>query len=449
MVSKATIGIFRCFVLLTLSMALCAATTFGDVGEIVAVLRARGGELGVLFGILTLSTVGAQLIRHRFGGGKVDKISDLLLSLIIATNVLFLLSRSSSMLAGLEKVALASLCVFALLGLSRVLILQYWRCIPGMVHRVVIVGNGAIVDEMKELVDISRGRFELGEFIECRPSQIAGSLPEYEGSILKQAKKLRASHVVVSLEERRGAFPLSDVLNCKLNGIEILDAPGFYERVNHRLMLEHITPSWFIFAQGFRITGIRRVIKRAIDIVLSLFGLLLISPFVPFIALAIKLDSPGPILFQQVRVGRGDQEFVIYKFRTMRADAERFSGAVWARQDDNRVTKLGNFLRKSRIDELPQLLNVFFGDMSIVGPRPERPEFVRRLSKVIPYYSERHCVKPGITGWAQVRYPYGASVEDAIEKLRYDLYYIKNYTLLFDFWVMFKTFGVMAKKLGR
>lgn len=448
MVSKATIGIFRCLVLLSLSMALCASVMLGNVGDIVAVLQSRAGELGMLAVILTLSTVGAQLLLQR-GDRRADRVSDFLLGLIIATNVLFLLSRNSTMLAGFENMALASLCVFALLSVGRTLLLNNWRHIPGMVKRVVIVGNGTIVDKMRELVDVSDGRFELGEFIECRPGQIAGSLPEYEGSILNRAKKLKASHVVVSLEERRGAFPLSDVLNCKLNGIEILDAPGFYERVNRRLMLEHITPSWFIFAQGFRIAGIRRVVKRAMDIVLALFGLMMIGPFVPFIALAIKLDSPGPILFQQVRVGRGDRDFVIYKFRTMRADAERFSGAVWARQNDNRITKLGNFLRKSRIDELPQLLNVLFGDMSIVGPRPERPEFVRKLSKVIPYYSERHCVKPGITGWAQVMYPYGSSVEDAIEKLRYDLYYIKNYTLLFDFSVMVKTFGVMAKKLGR
>jgi len=165
--------------------------------------------------------------------------------------------------------------------------------------------------------------------------------------------------------------------------------------------------------------------------------------------LAIKLDSPGPIFFRQVRVGKGDQPFEIVKFRSMRQDAEKDSGAVWAKENDNRITKLGRFLRKSRIDELPQLVNVLFGSMSLVGPRPERPEFVQELKKIIPYYSERHFVKPGITGWAQVRYPYGASVQDAIEKLRYDLYYIKNYSLSFDLLIMFKTVSVMLKKMGR
>jgi lipopolysaccharide/colanic/teichoic acid biosynthesis glycosyltransferase len=165
--------------------------------------------------------------------------------------------------------------------------------------------------------------------------------------------------------------------------------------------------------------------------------------------IGIKLDSPGPVLFKQVRVGKGDKEFIIYKFRSMRRDAEQKSGAVWARENDNRITRFGQFLRKSRIDEIPQLFNVLMGSMSLIGPRPERPEFVKDLKKVVPYYAERHFVKPGITGWAQVCYPYGASVEDAFEKLRYDLYYIKNYSLWLDFKIMFKTVSVMLKKMGR
>jgi lipopolysaccharide/colanic/teichoic acid biosynthesis glycosyltransferase len=167
------------------------------------------------------------------------------------------------------------------------------------------------------------------------------------------------------------------------------------------------------------------------------------------VALAIKMESPGDVLFRQVRTGKGDRDFVIFKFRTMRHDAEKQSGAVWAQENDPRVTRLGNFLRRTRIDEIPQLFNVLMGDMSIVGPRPERPEFISTLKEKVPYYSERHFVKPGITGWAQVCYPYGASVEDALEKLRYDLYYIKNYSLLFDFIIIFKTVGVVINKMGR
>jgi len=317
---------------------------------------------------------------------------------------------------------------------------------------VVIVGNGQLAEDMKSLALSSSGRYRFQDYIECLPGQFAdidAQVDNPAGYILERAKKVRANQVVVSLSERRGAFPLHQVLSCKLNGMEVLEAPEFYERVNKKLMLENIRPSWFIFAKGFKIIGIRRFFKRLTDIILSLVGIAIVAPFLPIVALAIKLDSPGPVLFKQIRVGKGDRNFVIYKFRSMRQDAEVRSGAVWARKNDDRITKLGRFLRKSRIDEIPQLFNVLAGSMSLVGPRPERPVFVKKLKKVIPYYSERHFVKPGITGWAQVRYPYGASVEDAIEKLRYDLYYIKNYTLLFDLGIMFGTISVMAKKMGR
>ena len=171
-------------------------------------------------------------------------------------------------------------------------------------------------------------------------------------------------------------------------------------------------------------------------------------PFIPLIALAIKLDSPGPIFFRQLRVGEREKNFILYKFRTMLDDAENGTGAIWAQEKDPRVTRVGNFFRKSRIDEIPQLFNVLMGDMSLVGPRPERPEFIDKLKKVIPYYSERHFVKPGVTGWAQVRYPYGASVEDALEKLRYDLYYIKNLSITFDLMIILETVNVVLFRRG-
>src|SRR6185369_7979167 len=183
--------------------------------------------------------------------------------------------------------------------------------------------------------------------------------------------------------------------------------------------------------------------KRAVDIFLSVTGLLLTLPFFPLIALAIKLDSKGPIFFRQLRVGNREKQFMLYKFRSMRQDAELGSGAVWAEKNDPRVTSLGKFLRNSRVDEIPQLINVLKGDMSFVGPRPERPEFVEKLKQIIPYYSKRHFIKPGLTGWAQVRYPYGASVEDAVEKLRYDLYYIKNISAFLDTLIFFETIKVV------
>ena len=192
-----------------------------------------------------------------------------------------------------------------------------------------------------------------------------------------------------------------------------------------------------------------RLCKRVFDLSAASIGLICFLPLVPFIALAIKMDSPGPMLFRQVRVGRGDRPFVLMKFRTMREDAEAGTGAVWSQVDDPRITKVGNFLRRSRLDEIPQLINILKGDMSLVGPRPERPEFVRELKEMIPYYSERHYVKPGLTGWAQVLYSYGSTVDDAIEKLRYDMYYIKNISIILDLYIVIKTFKVVLLGKGR
>jgi sugar transferase (PEP-CTERM system associated) len=231
--------------------------------------------------------------------------------------------------------------------------------------------------------------------------------------------------------------------------VTVMDAPSFYEKVTGKLMLEDITPSWFIFSHGFRITVLSRILKRFIDVLLASAGLLVFLPFFPLMALLIKLDSPGPIFFNQERVGENEKLITVYKFRTMRQDAENSTGAVWAQKDDPRITRLGRFLRKSRIDEIPQLVNVLLGEMSLVGPRPERPEFVTKLKEVVPYYSERHFVKPGVTGWAQVCYPYGASVEDALEKLRYDLYYTKNISLALDLLVILKTVKVVLGRRGR
>jgi len=261
--------------------------------------------------------------------------------------------------------------------------------------------------------------------------------------LLATAQRAQADLIVVALSERRGQFPLGNVLRCKLNGIQIMDAPAFYELVQRKLMLEFVTPGWFIFSSGFRRTTIFNIWKRIVDITLSCIGLVLTLPFFPLISLAIKMDSPGPVFFKQVRVGNKEKQFVLYKFRTMREDAEKGTGAVWAQKEDPRITKLGNILRGSRIDEIPQLFNVLKGDMSFIGPRPERPEFVERLKKEIPYYSKRHFMKPGLTGWAQVRYPYGSSVEDTIEKLRYDLFYIKNVCAFLDTLIFFDTIKVV------
>jgi sugar transferase (PEP-CTERM system associated) len=327
---------------------------------------------------------------------------------------------------------------------------------PRFSQRVLVLGTGVLASQIGEMASSNNRNLILAGYASCNNDRIVEKESEASNpivprdSIVGSADDLmaatlqaRADMIVVALSERRGVFPISDVLKCKLNGIEVMDAPSFYELVHGKLMLESITPSWFIFSSGFRRSPLFNLTKRTIDILLAAVGLLLTAPFFPFIALAIKLDSPGPVFFRQLRVGNKEKLFMLYKFRTMRQDAEERTGAMWAAINDPRITNLGGFFRNSRVDEIPQLINVLRGDMSFIGPRPERPEFVDKLKQVIPYYSKRHFIKPGLTGWAQVRYPYGASVEDAIEKLRYDLYYTKNIRPFLDTLIFFETIKVV------
>jgi len=359
-------------------------------------------------------------------------------------------------MSGMEtQVAFLGLSVFAGLKFLECMFLELFRSLAGQGKRVLVVGDGLLAELMEEFVTASAGRYVLVGRINCPSTQSSDKDDGYEtdadrnARLLRLSKTLMVDKVVVSLAERRGFFPVEELLSCKLAGIEVVDAPSFYESHTHKLLIENIRPSSFIFSQGFRVTRVLRLCKRLTDITASLLGILFFLPLLPFIVLAIKLDSPGPVLFRQVRVGQGDKHFTLMKFRSMRQDAESSSGAVWSQEDDPRITRVGNFLRRSRFDEIPQLFNILKGDMSLVGPRPERPEFVDELKKRIPYYSERHYVKPGLTGWAQVCFPYGSSVEDAIEKLRYDLYYIKNISFFLEFYIIFKTFGVVLLGKGR
>lgn len=346
--------------------------------------------------------------------------------------------------------------LFTFIKMLEFVIARFRPLLPGIAKRILIVGDGPLSVRMGNLTATAGSRYILLGRVGCPHSLGSGvedegeSEPEMEqGWLLRLARNFRADQLVISLAERRGAFHMEEMLSCKLAGIEVVDAPSFYEQVSRKLLIENITPSWFIFSHGFRVTWLLRFMKRSFDVVASLAGLACFFPLAPFIALAIKLDSPGPVLFRQIRVGEGDRPFMLMKFRTMRADAESTTGAVWSQVNDPRITRVGHFLRKTRLDEVPQLVNVLRGDMSLVGPRPERPEFVRKLQDIIPYYSERHYVKPGLTGWAQVCYPYGSSVEDAIEKLRYDLYYIKNISFLFDLCIVMKTVAVVLFGRGR
>jgi len=261
------------------------------------------------------------------------------------------------------------------------------------------------------------------------------------------AEAEQVSCIIVALDQKRGVMPYNELLNCKVRGFSIIDGESFYERITGKLLVEKISPSWLIFSEGFVKSPTAKLIKRLVGLVLSSIMLILLSPLILAVSIAIKLESKGPVLFSQERVGENGEIFTVYKFRSMRADAEAVSGPVWAEEDDPRITKVGKIIRKLRIDELPQLWNVVKGDMSFVGPRPERPFFVDKLKTKIPYYKERFAVKPGVTGWAQVKYPYGATEQDALEKLKYDLYYIKNMSLIMDLMVIFHTVKIVL--LGR
>jgi sugar transferase (PEP-CTERM system associated) len=249
--------------------------------------------------------------------------------------------------------------------------------------------------------------------------------------------------IVVGLADRRGKLPISELLQAKLSGIRVEDATTMYERLTGKILIDDLKPSWLIFSDGFAISRRTRFMKRAFDLVLASIGFVLASPLTLLTALAVYLESDGPILYSQERVGEGGRTFTVYKFRSMRADAEKGGTPIWAADGDDRITRVGRIIRKTRLDELPQLWNVLMGNMSFVGPRPERPFFVEQLAKEIPFYQQRHSVKPGVTGWAQVKYQYGSSVEDAMEKLRYDLYYIKHLSISLDLSIVFDTVKVI------
>ncbi|MGI9420456.1 MAG: TIGR03013 family XrtA/PEP-CTERM system glycosyltransferase [Geminicoccaceae bacterium] len=258
----------------------------------------------------------------------------------------------------------------------------------------------------------------------------------------------RIEEIVIALDNTGTSLPEQELIHCRMGGVAVTDSASFAERFTGRVKLDLMESDWLIFAPGFRRGRLRSLAKRVTDLVYSAIILTAALPLLPLIALLVKLDSPGPILYRQERVGLDGRPFEIYKFRSMRADAESDGKARWASDRDDRITRFGQFLRQSRLDELPQLFNVLKGDMSMVGPRPERPEFIEELAAAMPLYQKRHTVRPGITGWAQINYPYGASIEDAREKLEYDLYYVKDYSLFLDLVIMVQTARIAFGGIG-
>ncbi|MBK9384151.1 MAG: TIGR03013 family PEP-CTERM/XrtA system glycosyltransferase [Planctomycetes bacterium] len=361
-----------------------------------------------------------------------------------------------------ERVILSIAAGFALLWPYRWLF--HWLVVRWKFgERLLILGGGAQAQEIAQaLMDRPDSGYEFLSLVYPAPPYVpfdgsAASAPGTAvlpavfadvGELYDMAMLLRVNRVVIAMEDRRGNLPTGELLKIRMAGVKIEEREELYERITGKISVSSLRPSYLIFSRGFERSRLTFAGKRFLDLAVSLLGFVLALPVMLITAIAVKLDSRGPIFFRQERCGKDGRPFTLYKFRSMRVDAELASGPVWARTGDSRVTRIGRFIRRTRIDEIPQIFNVLRGDMSFVGPRPERPFFVRELAEAIPYYKQRLTVKPGITGWAQICYPYGSSVEDAVQKLQYDLYYIKNLSILFDLSIIMRTIKVVVLRKG-
>lgn len=322
-------------------------------------------------------------------------------------------------------------------------------------RHILVLGAGkkaAMIDAVRDQQSIG---FEIIGFVPASPDNIVienSRLIDSLGGLMRLVEKYNIDEIVVAVDERRrsndGYFPIEELLDCKLKGVRITEAFKFYERELGQIELSEINPGWMVFGDGFHYSQIRDAIKRVFDIAVCIVLLLLAWPLMVLGALAVFLETGRPVIYKQIRTGLDGKPFYIYKFRSMTQNAEKDGKAVWAKANDARVTKVGAFIRNTRIDELPQIVNVLKGDMSFIGPRPERPEFVEGLSKSLPYYDFRHRVKPGLMGWAQLNYPYGASEDDAAKKLVYDLYYVKNHSFVLDIMILVQTVEVILLGKG-
>ena len=418
----------------------------GQIGMDLGPLGDRAGQLigfagVVLTAMIAVGVYGADALRSmRFATARL--LVAVSLGIIAITFVDFLLGghnfwRSTlayAMAGSVLALVLNRLVVGGILGAS------------AFRRRVLVLGAGMRADRLRKLSEKPESGFVIVGFVLMTESEpeVAEAIPRGAiHNLTRHVENLGASEVVLALEERRNSLPLADLLRIKTTGVHVNDFSSFIERETGRVDLDSVNPSWLIFSDGFSSgRAISSAAKRLFDIAASSLLLALTAPVIALFALLVKLDSKGPAFFRQTRVGLFGQDFAVIKLRSMRTDAEA-NGAQWATRDDPRVTRLGKFIRKVRIDELPQAWSVLKGEMSFVGPRPERPEFVAGLEEQLPFYAERHMVKPGITGWAQINYPYGASIEDSRHKLEYDLYYAKNYTPFLDLLILLQTLRVV------
>jgi len=406
-------------------------------------------EASVIFSFaLTLSCVGLGLYRRSLDWEDYNLVLRVCISFLIAAvisiSIYYLFPRYF-----IARSVFVYALVFAFLGMmiSRYLFYHYVS-LDKIRRRVLVLGAGEKAKRLNSVNNqyIHKGFVIVGFVNVSKDNSVVDKelLIDTEQTLAQIVVEYQIDEIVIAMDDRRKAMPLKDLLDCKALGIQMMDLLSFYEREQGLIYLNDLTLGWVLFSDGFDFSGLKSIIKRAVDIVASL-GLLAVAwPFMLLTALAIMLESgvKAPIFYRQIRVGEQNKHFGVMKFRSMRTDAEK-NGAQWAQKNDDRITRVGQFIRKCRIDELPQIFNVLKGDMSFVGPRPERPEFVAGFEERIPFYAERHRIKPGITGWAQLCYPYGANEQDTINKLEYDLYYVKNSSLFLDISIIVGTVEVI------
>ena len=411
-------------------------------------LNYEGGYLKIL-----VATIAVLIFSHLFDlyePTQWNARGELYFRLLMVPGILALFTAILAyvfprLLIGNNTLVLALLLVTAALFTWR-LAYAWLAQSPYLREKVYVLGAG---ERAQRLVNGLRTRTELGVAVSGWSGNVEGALTReaIAAHLMDLMKEHRVHRVIVAMEDRRGSLPVMEMLQLRLNGVKIEEATSWLEKISGRIEVDNLYPSWLIFSEGFQFSSGFLILRRLFAILASAVLLLLVLPVIPFVILAIKLDSRGSVFYRQQRVGLAGKVFYCYKFRTMRQDAESDTGPTWAGDDDPRITRVGKFLRKCRLDEIPQLWCVVKGDMAFVGPRPERPEFVEMLSKVIQYYPVRSAVRPGVTGWAQVKYKYGNTVDDSKEKLQYDLYYIKNASLGLDLMIMFQTIKIVL--LGR
>ena len=407
----------------------------------------------ILFGlVMPITMLAMGLYQSRFRGGVLGVFLRSVIGFASGAAILALLYYVvPALYLGRGVFGLAIVIAFFMVGTIRPLFFYYVDR-DVLKIRVLVLGAGekaaSIMQRMRRRVD--RRGFRIVGYVPLETD--TGVAIEREKqvdlgnrSLLDIARESDVDEIVVAADERRNGIPLNDLLDCKLHGVDVIDLLSFFEREQGKLPLDILRPDWLIYSDGFKRGIVRDVFKRMFDIVASALIVSITWPFMALAVLAIKIEEgrDAPLLYRQERIGYRGKAFGVFKFRSMRVDAEKAGVAQWATKNDSRVTRVGGIMRRTRIDELPQIFNVLRGDMSFVGPRPERPQFVAELAKEIPYYHERHAVKPGITGWAQVCYPYGASIEDSVQKQEFDLYYIKNHAIFLDMLILCQTAEVV------